>query len=151
MLGSSRFVIAIHVLAILARAHGREPVCSTFIAQSVNTNPVVIRRLMASMEQHSLVKSLAGRKGGFILARDPRSITLQEIFNALEGSELFRRHVREPSKECPVGACIANVISKPLRVAEEAMNAALARTTLQDLVSEIPLQLEQALRTQPAT
>jgi Rrf2 family protein len=139
MLGSSRFVIGIHVLAILARAHGREPVCSTFIAHSVNTNPVVIRRLMASMEQHALVKSLAGRKGGFILARQPKDITLQEIFTALEGSELFRMHAREPSKECPVGACIARVVSKPLKLAEEAMNSALARTTLKDVVGEIPV------------
>ncbi|HYM99349.1 MAG TPA: Rrf2 family transcriptional regulator [Aestuariivirgaceae bacterium] len=139
MLGSSRFVIGIHVLAILARAHGREPVCSTFIAQSVNTNPVVIRRLMASMEQHYLVKSLAGRKGGFVLARQPKDITLQEIFAALEGSELFRMHAKEPSKECPVGASIAYVISKPLKLAEEAMNSALARTTLKDVVGEIPV------------
>ena len=63
MLGSSRFVIGIHVLAILARAQGKGPVCSGFIAQSVNTNPVVIRRLMANMEQAALVKSIAGRKG----------------------------------------------------------------------------------------
>jgi Rrf2 family protein len=139
MLGSSRFVIGIHILAILARAHGRKPVCSGFIAQSVNTNPVVIRRLMASMEQHALVKSLAGRNGGFVLARPPKDITLQEIFTAMEGSELFRMHAKEPSKECPVGACISRVISKPLKVAEEAMNAALARTTLKDLVAEIPV------------
>ena len=65
MLGSSRFVIGIHVLAILARSKTRTPVCSTFIALSVNTNPVVIRRLMAGMERHGLVRSMAGRHGGF--------------------------------------------------------------------------------------
>ena len=138
MLGSSRFVIGIHILAILARAYGRKPICSSFIAQSVNTNPVVIRRLMANMEQHALVKALAGRNGGFVLARPPGDITLQEIFTAMEGSELFRMHAREPSKECPVGACILRILSKPLRSAEEAMNSALARTTLRDVVAEIP-------------
>jgi Rrf2 family protein len=139
MLGSSRFVVGIHVLAILARAQGRIPVCSSFIAQSVNTNPVVIRRLMASMEQHALVKSLAGRKGGFVLARHPKDITLEEIFKALEGSELFRMHGREPSKDCPVGGCIARVLSKPLKLAEQAMNSALARTTLSDVVADMPV------------
>ena len=139
MLGSSRFVIGIHVLAILARAQGRGPVCSGFIAQSVNTNPVVIRRLMTSMEQASLVQSIAGRKGGFVLAKPPREITLQEIFNALEGSELFRMHARQPSKYCPVGSCFSDVLSQPLKVAEDAMNAALARTTLNDVVAQIPV------------
>ena len=139
MLGSSRFVIGIHVLAILARAQGKGPVCSGFIAQSVNTNPVVIRRLMANMEQAALVKSIAGRKGGFVLAKLPKEITLQEIFNALEGSEIFRMHAREPSRQCPVGSCISYVISRPLKVAEEAMSAALARTTLNDVVAQIAL------------
>ena len=139
MLGSSRFVIGIHVLAILARAQGRGPVCSGFIAQSVNTNPVVIRRLMTSMEQASLVESIAGRKGGLVLAKTPREITLQEILNAKEGSELFRIHSRQPSKECPGGSCISDVLSQPLNVAEDAMNAALARTTLNDVVAQIPV------------
>jgi DNA-binding IscR family transcriptional regulator len=94
---------------------------------------------MANMEQHSLVRSLAGRKGGFILARQPKDITLKEIFTALEGAELFRMHGREPSKECPVGASIARVVSGPLKLAEEAMNSALARTTLKDLLTEIPV------------
>ena len=95
MLGSSRFVIGIHVLAILARAQGQGHVCSGFIAQSVNTNPVVIRRLMANMEQAMLVRSVAGRKGGFVLAKAPKEIILQEIFNALEGSEIFRMHAAQ--------------------------------------------------------
>jgi DNA-binding IscR family transcriptional regulator len=82
---------------------------------------------------------LAGRNGGFVLARPPRDITLQEIFSAVEGSELFRMHAREPSKQCPVGACIARVVSKPLKNAEQAMSAALARTTLKDVVAEIPV------------
>jgi Rrf2 family protein len=139
MLGSSRFVIGIHVLAILARATDRAPVCSTSIAESVNTNPVVIRRLMASMEQHGLVRSVAGRHGGFVLGKASREITLQEIYRALEGTELFRMHTNAPSAKCPVGASIVRAIGKPLKVAEQALGAALSRTTLHDVVSDISL------------
>lgn len=137
MLGSSRFVIGIHVLAILARSRTRAPVCSTYIAESVNTNPVVIRRLMASMEQHGLVKSVSGRHGGFVLARQAADITLQQIYQALEGPELFRMHAKEPSKSCPVGGSIVRAIGKPLKNAEQALSSALARTTLHDVVTEI--------------
>jgi hypothetical protein len=48
-------------------------------------------------------------------------------------------HGREPSKDCPVGACIARVVSKPLKLAEQAMNSALARTTLSDVVADMPV------------
>jgi Rrf2 family protein len=138
MLASSRFVIGIHVLAILARCQDRGPVCSTFIARSVNTNPVVIRRLMASLEQHGMVRSIAGRSGGFVLSQPASQITLQEVFSALEGDELFRRRIKEPCCDCPVGASIAKVIARPLKAAEDAMRSALARTTLKDVVAAIP-------------
>ncbi len=138
MLGSSRFVIGIHVLAILARFPNRELVCSTFIARSVNTNPVVIRRLMSNLEAHGMVRSVAGRGGGFALSRPAHQITLQEVFSALEGDELFRRRAKQPCMECPVGASIARAIARPLRAAEDAMNAALSRTTLKDVVAAIP-------------
>jgi Rrf2 family protein len=138
MLGSSRFVIGIHILAILARCQDRELVCSTFIARSVNTNPVVIRRLMASLEGHGMVRSVAGRNGGFALSRPAHQITLQEVFSALEGEKLFRRRVKEPCGDCPVGAFIAKAIAQPLKAAEDAMSAALSRTTLKDVVAAIP-------------
>jgi predicted transcriptional regulator len=65
MLSSSRFVVAIHALSVLARSAGKGPVCSTAIAGSVHTNPVVIRRLMSELEKSAIVKSTAGRTGGF--------------------------------------------------------------------------------------
>ena len=57
MLSSSRFVVAIHALSVLARNSGKGPVCSNMIAQSVHTNPVVIRRLMSELEKATLVAS----------------------------------------------------------------------------------------------
>ena len=42
---SCRFAVAVHVLAVLAYKEG-EAVTSALLASSVNTNPVVIRRLL---------------------------------------------------------------------------------------------------------
>ena len=69
MLSSSRFVVAVHAMSVLARFHGKGPVCSALVAASVHTNPVVIRRLMTELEKAELVKSVAGRAGGFELVR----------------------------------------------------------------------------------
>lgn len=44
MLSSSRFVVAVHAMSVLARFAGKGPVCSAAVAESVHTNPVVIRR-----------------------------------------------------------------------------------------------------------
>jgi Rrf2 family protein len=84
MLSSSRFIVAIHALSVLARHANKGPVCSSTIATSVDTNPVVIRRLMAELEKAKLVRATAGRCGGFELERNADGITLADIYQAVE-------------------------------------------------------------------
>jgi DNA-binding IscR family transcriptional regulator len=129
MLSSSRFIVAIHALSVLARNIGKGPVCSNAIAASVHTNPVVIRRLMSELEKSAIVKSTAGRTGGFELAR-------AAPHGAVEDESMFRMHKMDPNAECPVAAQLKSVLSKPLRVAEDAMTIALGKTSLADVVRE---------------
>ena len=50
MAANSQFAVAVHILTLLARKSD-EHVKSSCIADSVNTNPVVIRRLMGQLGQ----------------------------------------------------------------------------------------------------
>jgi Rrf2 family protein len=137
MLSSSRFVVAIHALSVIARAGGRGPVCSTIVAESVNTNPVVIRRLMRDLERAELVTSSTGRAGGFTLTREPSRITLADIYHAVEDEGTFRLHKTDPQSRCPVGCQILDILSAPLRSAESALAHSLAKTTLSDINARI--------------
>ena len=101
MLSSSRFIVAIHALSVLARHANKGPVCSSTIATSVDTNPVVIRRLMAELEKAKLVRATAGRSGGFELERDADGITLADIYQAVEDETVFRMHKTDPEFEMP--------------------------------------------------
>jgi Rrf2 family protein len=134
MLSSSRFIVAIHALSVLARSAGKGPVCSTAIAESVHTNPVVIRRLMSELEKSTIVKSTAGRTGGFELARVANQISLADVYCAVEDKSIFRMHKTDPLAECPVAAQLKSVLSKPLKVAEDALTTALGKTSLDDVV-----------------
>ncbi|MCA1624917.1 MAG: Rrf2 family transcriptional regulator [Acidobacteria bacterium] len=62
MAANSKFSIAVHVLAILARSCD-ERIKSDYIAKSVNTNPVVIRRLLSTLYESGLVVSQTGTCG----------------------------------------------------------------------------------------
>ena len=99
MLSSSRFVVAIHAMSVLARFTGKGPVCSALVAQSVHTNPVVIRRLMTELEKAGLVHSVAGRSGGFELNRDPGADHA--------GGRLFRGRGRERVPHAQDGPALA--------------------------------------------
>jgi Rrf2 family protein len=137
MLSSSRFVVAIHVLSVLARSTKKGPVCSGTIAESVHTNPVVIRRLMSDLERAKLVRSVAGRCGGFELERKPDGITLADIYHAVEDESMFRMHKTDPNSQCPVAKQMKSILSEPLKTAETALSNSLARTSLQDVTLAI--------------
>lgn len=137
MLSSSRFIVAIHAMSVLARSAGKGPVCSTAVALSVHTNPVVIRRLMTELEKAKLVRSVAGRSGGFELERPADDITLADVYCAVEDETVFRMHKMDPLASCPIAAQIGKILSGPLRAAEGALAASLAKTTIRDVTSAI--------------
>lgn len=137
MLSSSRFVVAIHALSVLARNADKGPICSTMIASSVDTNPVVIRRLMAELEKAHLVRATAGRSGGFQLERNAVGITLADIYQAVEDESMFRMHKTDPNSMCPIAMQMKRILCGPLKNAETALSTSLAKTTLQDVAEAI--------------
>ena len=68
----------VHVLALLASTD--EPLSSSWIAQSVNTNPVVIRQVVGQLRDAGLVITTPGCTGGARLARDAAQITLDDVY-----------------------------------------------------------------------
>ena len=90
MRASSNFVKAIHITLFLHMKEG-ELKSSTQLAESVDTNPVVIRRLVALLRKAGIVGSVAGAKGGFYLAKNPKDIDLWMIYQAVKEEQLFAR------------------------------------------------------------
>ncbi len=134
MLSSSRFVVAVHAMSLLARTPQGKPVCSTLIANSVQTNPVVIRRMMSALEKAGLVQSVAGRAGGFVLAREAKKVSLGDIYNAVETDTVFRMHKTEVPAKCPIAQQMADVLAPYLKKADQALTAALSETNLRQVV-----------------
>ncbi len=131
---SSRFTVAIHILTLLAYEGGQ--MTSEYIAGSVNTNPVVIRRLLALLREARLVSSQPGAGGGWQLTRPPKGITLRDIYRAVEEGALFALHSNTPNPQCPVGRNIQRVLGGHFEAAQLALDKDLERTTIADLVQE---------------
>jgi Rrf2 family protein len=125
--------MAVHVLAVLAYKEG-DPVTSACLAGSVNTNPVIIRRLLLSLQRARLVETRKGAGAGSRLSRAPQRINLAEIYRAVEGHESFSSPSRKPNAGCPVGHCILKTLEKVFDSAESALERDLQKTTLADVV-----------------
>jgi Rrf2 family protein len=133
---SSRFTVGIHILTLLAYGGG-ETMTSEYIAGSVNTNPVVIRRLLSLLRAANLVTSQGGPGGGWQLDRSARSITLRDVYIATEGNTLFPMPPATPNPRCPVGSTIQSALSEHFDDARNALEKQLGQTTIANLVEEV--------------
>lgn len=134
---SSRFAVAIHILALL-EINKAGVNTSDWIAQSVNTNPVVIRRIMGMLNKAGLVHVRPGIAGAK-LAKEVSEITLLEVYKAVSGveeDELFTVH-EAPNPECPVGRNINQVIVPLFSSAQKAMEDVLEKVTLEQVALDL--------------
>ncbi|MGH8967832.1 MAG: RrF2 family transcriptional regulator [Actinomycetes bacterium] len=132
---SSRSAVAIHALTMLARWDDRT-LTSAEIADSLASNPVLIRRILGSLRDAGLVWSTEGRGGGWSLARPGHQITLFDAYTAVEAGPVLSRHPHPPSEACEVGRHMQAVLEGEFRDAEHAMEERLSRTTIAHLVRQ---------------
>ena len=143
MATSTRFAVGVHLLTALAVNPGKV-LRSEDVAESANTNPVVVRRLFSLMTAAGLIRARLGPGGGFELARPAADITLRDVFAALESSELFAEHRSPPSATCPVGAHILPVLREATAPAVEALQKELSSSTIADIASAVLARSEDA-------
>jgi Rrf2 family protein len=135
---NSRLTMAAHALAWieLNARMGGEVATSEQIANSVNTNPVVIRRLLGELREAGLVESRRGAGAGWRLVRPAESISLSEVYQAVERERPFALHPATPNENCPVGHGIRSALTPVYEGAEEALRTQLARTSVADVLRE---------------
>lgn len=130
---SSRVAVAAHVLTLLSHRRD-EPLSSECVAASVNTNAVVVRRIVGALRNAGLVTVHPGVRGGAVLNRPPDEITLLDVYRAVEEKEdLFSLHPQTPRKDCSVGGHITDVLIDVFGQARGAMEAVLGGVTIRQV------------------
>ncbi len=134
----TKFSVSIHILLCVAFFSGTRKITSSFLAESVKTNPVVIRKLMGLLKEAGLIEIAAGT-GGISLKKTPEAITFLDVFNAVEsinGGMLFRVHNTQPA-ECPIARQIHALLEDYFSDAQSALEQKLQSYTLQSILGKI--------------
>lgn len=130
---NTRLSVAIHILSLIAT---NPKLSSDVIASSVTTNPVVIRRISGELKKAGLLTSRAG-VSGFSLTKDPKEITLLDIYRAVHlEKDLFPIHDK-PNPDCPVGKKIQETLDTTFESVQLAMERELNSKTLQDVMNHL--------------
>lgn len=124
--------VAVHALIFIHEATGKVKVTSALLAQSTGSNPVIIRNILSALKKAGII-SVALGTGGAELAKDPKDITLYDIYHSLEPDGLSSViGIHDCSQRaCPVAQNIAFVLKEPYNQIEESIKATMKTITLQ--------------------
>jgi Rrf2 family transcriptional regulator, cysteine metabolism repressor len=144
MMFSTKTEYGVRVMVELARRTGAEPVPLAEIAAHDGLPLAYLEHLVARLRKAGLVDSRRGSRGGYLLARPAREITMAEVVSALEGSIAPIECISEAadgsivcSRESDPGhACPTKLLWTRVRMS---IVSTLRETTLADLVSSPPL------------
>lgn len=129
---NSRFSVAVHILTVIGTS-SREVATSEWIAKSVQTNPVVIRRISSMLKKAGLLISQTGKPGAS-LTKDSKDISLLDIYTAVEPErQLFSIH-ENPNDECPIGKNIQQTLAENFSKVQKATEHELAKISLEDII-----------------
>ena len=135
---SSRFTIALHIFTCVDTFKDDYKITSEFLAGSINTNPVIIRKILTQLKNAGLI-TVARGTGGILPTRTLKEISFYDVYQAIEpveNGDLFNFH-SSPNPQCPVGKNIHALLDDKLKAIQLAMENEMKKYTLDDLRIEM--------------
>ena len=145
---SSRFTIALHIFACVDTFKEEYKVTSDFLAASINTNPVIVRKILLQLKNAGLINVARGT-GGITFTRPPADITFLDVYEAIEpveNGDLFHFH-DAPNPACPVGRNIHGLLDGKLLAIQSAMETEMKKYTIADIHNGMQELLEKEMST----
>ncbi|MDD7195592.1 MAG: Rrf2 family transcriptional regulator [Acidaminococcus fermentans] len=134
---STKFTIAIHILAAASYFGKDHKVTSVFLAGSIGCNPVIVRNLMMDLKKAGLISVRRG-PGGVEVTRPLDQITFRDVYDAVETRKdrLFNFH-ENPNPLCPVGRNIHQALDGKLLDIQKQFQEDLRGHTLAEVVGDL--------------
>lgn len=132
----TRFPVSLHIMTGLANSQP-DLVSSERLATSIKTNASFIRKLIVSLSNAGLVESVRGKAGGVRLAKNPKDITLDQIYKAVIDNALMHVPDKTPNKSCEISCGMGDVLCKISKEIEETTLKQLSKKNLAEILSQV--------------
>lgn len=137
----SRLSGVLHVLLHMAKQPG--PITSEALARVLDTNPVVIRRIMAGLRDRDYVRSGKGHGGGWTIACDLGAVTLRDVYEALGRPELLAMGNRTEAPGCLVEQAVNAALGEAFDEAEALLLRRFGEISLAALSADFHARLAE--------
>jgi Rrf2 family protein len=105
--------IGLHSMVLIARS--KEKLNVGKIADYIDSSRHHVAKVMQRLAKEEFVSSNRGPSGGFVLKKEPESITLLNIYEAIEGRVAIQNCPGHKPK-CPFGSCLLGDLSHNMTV-----------------------------------
>ncbi len=85
---SARERTGLRAMVELARRYGEGPIALSEIAEAQGLSLPYLERVVAPLRDATLLSSVRGARGGYMLTRSPEKISVSDVFIAIEGNLL---------------------------------------------------------------
>lgn len=126
---------AIHILAYVDIIPD-DNISSNDIAESIEANASVVRKLMANLKKAGLLESRVGAANPK-LAKPANEITLLDVFRAVETNHDLLHVDPRTNMDCPVGANIQQTLNEAYKKIQKAAEDEMSNLTIQDMIDNI--------------
>ena len=131
---STRLADAIHILVYIG-VFPEQPITSSDIANSIQTNPAYVRTIMASLKSAKLIDGTQG-KACPTLSKAPNEISLLDVYKAIEGDKPLLHLDTHVNPECTVGIYVQEAISDCYEEVQAAAESRMQQISLQDIIEQ---------------
>lgn len=130
----SKLSSVLHVL--LHMVNSDHPFTSETLAAYLDTNPVVVRRTLAGLRRMGYVDSSKGHGGGWFLTCDLASVSLLDIYRAVDEPVVFAMGNRNEMPGCLIEQAVNTALDSAMRDAEALLMERLSHITLAQLAAD---------------
>ena len=102
---SRREDYAVILINTLARNYNRRLTPLSEVARKYTLSILFLRNLANDLRKRGIVRAVEGKKGGYALTKDPKSIQLKEVLQALSKKKLFSCCQNTPDGKCRRNTC----------------------------------------------
>lgn len=131
---------AVHILAFVEIFRGGDTSSAT-IAGSIESNPSLVRRLIAQLARAGLLATRPGVSGA-TLARPAEAISLLDVYRAIDDSQQLLHVDPKTNMACPVGANIQATLDGVYARVQKAAEAEMAAVSLAAIIQELRSRAE---------
>ncbi|UQZ87508.1 iron-responsive transcriptional regulator [Paenibacillus konkukensis] len=135
------FGLAVQALIIMSREDVGSACPSIELAKYLQSEPSLLRRILAVLAKEGFIGTREGRAGGYHLKKPAASIRLVDIYDAFRAGSQLCFGITETAGTHPLGRCMKSVLGEITKEMDESMRAVLSKYTIADIAGQLESEI----------